>query len=136
MTRRTLLGAALACLWAALGRAEVQFVEVTAGAGIAFRHQNGAKGQKYPMETMGSGTAFFDYDGDGWLDLYFVNSIGPGALYRNASAGQFADATDQAGVANSGYGLGCAAADYDSDGDLDLYITAYGPNILYRNRGH
>lgn len=82
---------------------------------------------------MGSGTAFFDYDGDGWLDLYFVNSAGPGALYRNQRAGSFADATDHAGVANSGYGLGCAAADYDADGDLDLYITAYGPNILYRN---
>ena len=135
MTQRVLLGVALAYLWAALGHAEVQFVEVAAEAGIAFRHQNGAKGQKYPMETMGSGTAFFDYDGDGWLDLYFVNSAGPGALYRNASAGQFVDATDQAGVANSGYGLGCAAADYDSDGDLDLYVTAYGPNILYRNEG-
>ena len=91
MTRRVLLGAALACLWAALGRAEVQFVEVAAEAGIAFHHQNGAKGQKYPMETMGSGTAFFDYDNDGWLDLFFVNSVGPGALYRNASTGQFAD---------------------------------------------
>ena len=123
----------MACLWAALGRAEVQFVEVAAEAGIAFRHQNGAEGQKYPMETMGSGTAFFDYDGDGWLDLYFVNSAGPSALYRNASAGQFTDATNEAGVADPGYGLGCAAADYDSDGDLDLYITAYGPNTLYRN---
>ena len=125
MTQSILLGAALACLWAALGRAEVQFVEVTAEAGIAFRHQNGAKGQKYPMETMGSGTAFFDYDGDGWLDLYFVNSVGPGALYLNASTGQFTDATDQAGVANSGYGLGCAAADYDSDGDLDFFVANY-----------
>ena len=135
MTQRALLGAALACLWAALGRAEVQFVEVAAEAGIAFRHQNGAEGQKYPMETMGSGAAFCDYDGDGWLDLYFVNSAGPSALYRNASAGQFTDATNAAGVADPGYGLGCAAADYDSDGDLDLYITAYGPNTLYRNEG-
>ena len=135
MTQRALLGAALACLWAALGRAEVQFVEVAAEAGIAFRHQNGAEGQKYPMETMGSGAAFADYDGDGWLDLYFVNSAGPSALYRNASAGQFTDATNEAGVADPGYGLGCAAADYDSDGDLDLYITAYGPNTLYRNEG-
>ncbi len=126
---------ALAYLWAALGHAEVQFVEVASEAGIAFRHHNGANGQKYPMETMGSGTAFFDYNGDGRLDLYFVNSAGPGALYRNAGAGPFVDATDHAGVAHSGYGLGCAAADYDSDGDLDLYITAYGPNILYRNEG-
>ena len=95
----------MACLWAALGRAEVQFVEVAAEAGIAFRHQNGAEGQKYPMETMGSGAAFCDYDGDGWLDLYFVNSAGPSALYRNASAGQFTDATNEAGVADPGYGV-------------------------------
>ena len=135
MTRCALLGAALTCLWAALGRAEVQFVEVAAEVGIAFRHQNGAEGQKYPMETMGPGAAFFDCDGDGWLDLYFVNSAGLGALYRNTGPGRFADATAQAGAANSGYGLGCAAADYDSDGDTDLYITAYGPNILYRNEG-
>ncbi len=135
MTPRVRLGAALAGLWAALSHAEVQFVEVATEAGIAFRHQNGAQGQKYPMETMGSGAAFFDYDGDGWLDLYFVNSVGPGALYRNAHAGQFTDATDPADAAHSGYGLGCAAADYDADGDLDLYITAYGPNILYRNEG-
>ena len=135
MTRCALLGAALACLQAALGRAEVQFVEVAAEAGIAFRHQNGAEGQKYPMETMGSGAAWADLDADGWLDLYFVNSAGPAALYRNAGPGRFANATDAAGVAHSGYGLGCAAADYDSDGNLDLYVTAYGPNILYRNRG-
>ena len=135
MTRCALLGAALACLQVALGRAEVQFVEVAAEAGIAFRHQNGAQGQKYPMETMGSGAAWADLDADGWLDLYFVNSAGPAALYRNAGTGRFANATDAAGVAHSGYGLGCAAADYDSDGNLDLYVSAYGPNILYRNRG-
>ena len=87
------------------------------------------------METMGSGVVFFDYDADGWLDLYFVNSAGPGALYRNKGDGTYADATALAGVADSGYGLGCAAADYDGDGDLDLYITCYGPNILYRNEG-
>ena len=106
MTQRTLLGVALAYLWAALGHAEVQFVEVAAEVGIAFRHQNGAKGQKYPMETMGSGTAFFDYNGDGWLDLYFVNSAGPGALYRNATAGQFADVADAAGRGQFGLRVG------------------------------
>jgi len=115
--------------------AEVQFADATAAAGIAFHHRHGGKGEKYPMETMGSGVVFFDYDADGWLDLYFVNSAGPGALYRNKGDGTYADATALAGVADSGYGLGCAAADYDGDGDLDLYITCYGPNILYRNEG-
>ena len=158
MTQRALLGAALACLWAALGRAEVQFVEVAAEAGIAFRHQNGAEGQKYPMETMGSGAAFFDYDGDGWLDLYFVNSAGPGALYRNAGSGQFAAATDEAGVADPGYGVpslqflawGTLFIDYDNDGDRDLFVanghlddnihlfdavTYEQQNQLFRNEG-
>ena len=76
------------CLAAAVllqlpAKAEVQFVDVTAAAGIAFRHQNGATGEKHLPETQGSGVAFFDYDADGWLDLYFVNIAGPGGLYRN-----------------------------------------------------
>ena len=123
------------CALPSLAAAEVQFIDVTAASGIHFRHQNGAEGEKYPMETMGSGVVFFDYDGDGWLDLYFVNSAGPGALYHNEGDGNFTDKTASAGVADSGYGLGTAAADYDGDGDLDLYITCYGPNILYRNEG-
>jgi len=131
---RSVLAAALWLLPAPTA-AEVQFVDATAAAGIAFHHRHGGTGEKYPMETMGSGVVFFDYDADGWLDLYFVNSAGPGALYRNKGDGTYADATALAGVADSGYGLGCAAADYDGDGDLDLYITCYGPNILYRNEG-
>jgi hypothetical protein len=126
--------------------AEVQFIDVTAAVGITFHHRNGAQGEKHPPETIGSGVAFLDYDGDGWLDLYFVNSAGPGALYRNnggqgsaqwadGGEGTFEETTERAGVANSGYGMGCAAADYDNDGDTDLYITCYGPNILYRNNG-
>ena len=115
--------------------AEVQFVDVTAAAGIAFVHQNGATGEKHYPEIQGSGVVFFDYDGDGWLDLYFANTAGPGALYRNRSDGRFEEATATAGVADSGYGMGCTAADYDQDGDLDLHITCYGPNILYRNNG-
>ncbi|MBI4532148.1 MAG: CRTAC1 family protein [Candidatus Latescibacteria bacterium] len=115
--------------------AEVQFVDVTTAARITFHHENGAQGEKHPTETMGSGVAFLDYDGDGWLDLYFVNSAGPGALYHNTRDGTFEEMTEHAGVANSGYGMGCAAADYDNDGDTDLYITCYGPNILYRNSG-
>jgi hypothetical protein len=131
---RSVLAAALWLLPAPTA-AEVQFADATAAAGIAFHHRHGGTGEKYPMETMGSGVVFFDYDADGWLDLYFVNSAGPGALYRNKGDGTYADATALAGVADSGYGLGCAAADYDGDGDLDLYITCYGPNILYRNEG-
>ncbi len=119
--------AALGALYAlpSLAAAEVQFIDVTAASGIHFRHQNGAEGEKYPMETMGSGVVFFDYDGDGWLDLYFVNSAGPGVLYHNEGDGNFTDKTASAGVADSGYGLGTAAADYDGDGDLDLYVGNY-----------
>ncbi len=128
------------CLAAAVvlqlpAKAEVQFVDGTVAAGIAFRHQNGATGEKHLPETQGSGVAFFDYDADGWLDLYFVNIAGPGALYRNRGDGHFEEITGRAGVAESGHGMGCATADYDQDGDLDLYITCYGPNILYRNNG-
>ena len=122
-------------LFPAFASAEVQFVDVTTAAGITFHHRNGAAGEKHTPETMGSGLAFFDYDGDGWLDLYFVNSAGPGGLYRNRRDGSFEETTEHAGVANSGFGMGCAASDYDNDGDLDLYITCYGPNILYRNSG-
>ena len=113
----------------------IEFVDVTARAGILFQHRNGATGEKHIPETMGSGVAFLDYDGDGGLDLYFVNSAGPAALYRNKGNGGFEEMTQSAGVADSGYGMGCAAADYDNDGDLDLYISAYGPNLLYRSKG-
>jgi len=126
---------AICLLVPVVARAAVEFVDATAAAGIKFRHQNGAQGEKYPTETMGAGVVFFDYDNDGWLDLYFVNSAGPGELYHNQGDGSFLDVTIRAGVANSGFGLGGAAADYDGDGDLDLYITTYGPNILYRNEG-
>jgi len=116
-----------------LAAAEVQFADVTAAAGITFHHRNGATGEKHPYEPLGSGLAFLDYDGDGWLDLYFVNTAGPGALYRNRGDGSFEETTARAGVGDSGRGMGCTAADYDNDGDPDLYITSYGPNILYRN---
>ena len=95
----------------------------------------GAEGQKQLPETMGSGVAFFDYDSDGWLDLYWVNVAGPAALYRNEGNGRFAERTQAAGVGDSGCGMGVVAADYDNDGASDLYITCYGANILYRNVG-
>ena len=109
-------------------------MDVAAAAGIEFEHRNGARGQKQLPETMGSGVAFFDYDDDGWLDLYWVNVAAPAALYHNEGNGLFAERTQVAGVGNSGCGMGAVAADYDNDGDADLYITCYGANILYRNR--
>ena len=98
---------------------------------------------------MGSGGLFFDYDNDGHLDIYLVNSgsldsaIQPyrhpdhmNILYRNKGDGTFVDATAAAGLQqNVGYGMGCLAADYDNDGDADLYLTNFGPNQLYRNNG-
>ncbi len=123
----------------------VRLADVTASAGIDFRHATGAFGQKWMPETMGSGVAVFDYDGDGWPDLYFVNGTGwPGRdvdrgatprLYRNRRDGTFADVTATAGLAQPIYGMGAAAADYDADGDIDLYVTAVGDNRLYRNDG-
>ena len=124
---------------------EVQFVDVTMEAGITFKHVNGASGQKFYLETMGSGAAFLDYDNDGDLDLYIVNGAPlPGfeppasptnVLYRNDRDGGFIDVTVTAGVADPGYGMGCVAADYDNDGDSDLYVTNFGENLLYRNNG-
>ena len=121
-----------------------QFTDVTAAAGIRFKHNNGAFGKKYLPETLGSGVAFLDYDHDGWPDLFFVNSMNwpghPGppslpALYHNNHNGTFTDVTRQAGLAVEMYGLGVAAADYDNDGDVDLYVTCLGANHLFSNLG-
>ena len=125
------------------------FTDQTQQAGIHFKHINGASEQKYLPETMGSGGLFFDYDNDGHLDIYLVNSgtlSGPpqsyrppdhtNVLYRNQGDGTFVDATANAGLQqNQGYGMGCLAADYDNDGDADLYLTNFGKNQLYRNNG-
>jgi hypothetical protein len=122
----------------------LRFSDVTKAAGITFRHTSGAFGKKYLPETLGSGAAFLDDDNDGWQDILFVNSRNwPGrtaspafpALYRNNKNGTFADVTRAAGLATEIYGLGVAAADYDNDGDTDVYITALGPNRLFRNNG-
>ena len=119
----------------------VEFVDVSTKAGIKFVHQSGATAQKFMVETFGSGVAWIDYDDDGFQDLYFVNGA-PGAanvLYRNNRNGTFTDVTEAAGVAASGgrsYKTGVAVGDYDNDGALDLYVTAFGPNILYRNNGN
>jgi enediyne biosynthesis protein E4 len=122
------------------------FEEVPASAsGIAFQHVNGRSSEYFLPETTGAGCAFFDYDNDGWMDIYLVNSgkcdfFAPNpplrnALYRNNRDGTFTDVTDKAGVAAGGYGMGAAVGDYNGDGFPDLYVTQYGRSILYRNNG-
>jgi hypothetical protein len=118
----------------------IQFVDVTTRAGIGFVHKSGASPEKRMVETFGSGVAWIDYDNDGFPDLFFVNGA-PGssnALYHNNHDGTFTDVTQKAGVAgNAGgvavYKTGVAVGDFDNDGYLDLYVTAFGPNTLYRN---
>jgi hypothetical protein len=120
------------------------FTDVTAAAGVTFRHENGAFGKKYLPETMGSGAAVFDADGDGWQDLFFVNSkTWPGqpvkaaapALYRNNHNGSFTDVTAASGLNMPLYGMGVSVGDFDNDGRPDVYVTAVGGNRLYRNLG-
>ncbi len=123
----------------------LRLTDVTVESGIDFRHATGAFGDKWMPETMGSGVAVFDYDGDTWPDLFFVSGTGwaghaedrgaTSRLYRNQHDGTFRDVTVAAGLAQPIYGMGAAAADYDADGDVDLYLTAVGDNRLYRNDG-
>ncbi|MFQ5888822.1 MAG: CRTAC1 family protein [Gemmatimonadota bacterium] len=124
----------------------LRFVDVTHEAGIVFTHETGAFGAKWMPETMGSGGGFLDYDGDGWPDLFLVNGMEwPGhetdreqptpRLYRNRGDGRFDDVTRQAGLDLTVYGMGSAFADYDADGDPDIYLTAVGDNLLLRNDG-
>jgi len=122
------------------------FSEVPSSAsGITWKHTAGLSPEKYLPQSTGAGCAFLDYDNDGWMDLYFVNS-GPcdifmppqplrNALYRNNRDGTFTDVTEKAGVGGGGYGMGVAVGDYNADGFPDLYVTQYGRSILYRNNG-
>ena len=123
----------------------VEFVDVTQQSGIDFQHTNGRGGDLFVIEVKGSGVAFIDYDGDGYLDVYAVNGNNlPGGqsstiprnhLYRNIGDGSFVDVSLEAGVGDEGYGHGVAVADYDNDGDQDMYVANYGPNVMYRNNG-
>ena len=114
-------------------------------SGIHWVHDNAASAEHYLPETMGPGCAFLDYDNDGWMDIFLVNS-GPcdfykpaqpirSALYKNNRDGTFTDVTEKAGVAGNTFGMGVAVGDYDNDGFPDLFVTAYGRPILYHNNG-
>jgi hypothetical protein len=132
----------------------VQFVDVAAQSGIQFKHQASPTTQKYLIETMGAGVALFDCDGDGRLDIFFVNGAriddpmpkgalpakdGPkywNRLYHQKSDGTFEDITERSGLAGEGYGMGVAVGDYDNDGQEDLYVTGFPHNHLYHNKGN
>ena len=131
--------------------AEVKFVDATAAAGITFQHVDGRTGEKFLIETLGSGALFFDFDADTHLDLYIVNAtsiplpvaeeipqtqLPRNTLYQNNGDGTFTDVTDKAGVGDTGYGVGCAAADINNDGYPEIYVTNYGRNTLYHNNGN
>lgn len=127
------------------------FTDVTEKSGIRVKHSFGDFELSNIVEGTGAGAMFFDYDGDGWLDVYFLNGCWhkdvsdnrgrrlrdklANSLYRNNRDGTFTDVTRQAGVGHQGYGTGCSAADFDNDGDLDLYVLNYGENVFYRNNG-
>jgi len=141
----TRTGAVLLAASLALGAAGPAAFETLSPSetGIHWRHDNARSPRRYLPESMGPGVAIFDYDNDGWMDLYFTNS-GPcdffqpkqplrNALYRNNRDGTFTDHTGRARVAGRDFGIGVAAADYNADGWTDLFITNYGSNILYRN---
>lgn len=119
------------------------FEEVAVKSGLKFTHSIGPRRYLFP-EIICGGAALFDADNDGDLDVYLVQagdllaepaSRPPNQLFRNRGDGTFEDVTSAAGVGDRGYGVGCAAGDYDGDGDTDLYVTNYGPNVLYRNNG-
>ncbi len=146
-SRRQVLQLLAAGGGAAFGSAaQPLFEEISpARSGISWKHTAGHSADMYVPETVGAGCAFLDYDNDGWMDIYLVNS-GPcdfytppsplrNALYRNNRDGTFSDVTEKAGVGGSAYGMGVAVGDYDGDGLPDLYVTQYPRSILYHNNG-
>ena len=137
------LGAALLSTGVGAAPGDIIFKDITAAAGIKFTHNSGRAGKKFLPETLGSGGAFFDADGDGWVDLVLVNSKdwaprgrkSLNALYRNNGNGTFASITTGSGLDVEMYGMGVAAGDYDNDGRDDLYITALEGDRLFHNEG-
>ena len=127
------------------GETPITLHDASARAGITFTHTDGGSGRRYIVEYVSAGLALFDYDGDGDEDIYFLNGAPlegthfdtepRNALYRNDGGFRFTDVTAEAGVGDTGHGLGVTAGDYDNDGHLDLYLNNFGPNVLYRNQG-
>jgi hypothetical protein len=121
----------------------IRFTDVTAAAGVRFTHNAGKAGKKWLPETMGAGGAFFDADGDGWLDILLVNGRdwtprgrkSLQALFRNNRDGTFTNVTAGSGLDVEGYGMGVAIADYDNDGRADVYLTFLEGDRLFRNEG-
>ena len=132
-------------LLAAFLVASVQFNDITSAAGITFKHEFSPE-KKYIAESMSGGVALFDYDNDGYLDIFFVNSLTVdllkankktrSALYHNNHDGTFSDVTDKARVGDVGWGMGCAVGDFNNDGFDDLYVTSIGPDHLFKNNGN
>jgi len=123
----------------------IELRNVTKETGINFVHTDGSAGNRYIVETVASGLALFDYDNDGDVDIYFLNGAPlrgtkaqgtpRNSLWRNEGNWKFTDVTSASGLGDEAYGLGVATADYDNDGDQDVYISNFGPNKLYRNNG-
>lgn len=153
---RFLIAAGTATLLLAAGAVSIRLIgadappayfrDRTAQSGLSFTLNNAASPQKHQIETMPGGVAVFDYDGDGYPDIYFANGAeqpslakaGPqyrNRLYRNRHDWTFEDTTDRAGVGGTGYNIGVATADYDNDGHTDLFVTGVKGNTLFHNRG-
>ena len=147
----SLAGIAVACLFNSVFGEEssspIQLSDVTKETGVTFVHTDGSTGKRYIVETVASGLATFDYNNDGLIDILFLNGAGlpkangqpsadRNALYRNEGGWRFTDVTEAAGIGDNGYHLGVCVGDYDNDGDLDIFLNNFGPNILYRNNGN
>jgi hypothetical protein len=154
--KKLLVAALVLSLWIAAGGTVAErplFTDITSTSGIRFRQQSAHTSQKYLIETMGAGVALLDFDGDGKLDLFFVNGAALddpmprgktpsksdprywNRLYRNIGHGKFVDVTEKAGLQGQAYGMGVAVGDYDNDGKPDIYVTGFGRNFLYHNDG-
>jgi hypothetical protein len=124
----------------------ILLTDVSRQTGIDFVHTDGSSGERYIVETVSTGLATFDYNGDGWIDILFLNGAPLGQarqeplptcrLYRNDGNWKFTDVTREAGLAVTCYALGVAVADYDNDGAPDIYLNNFGTNLLFRNRGN
>ena len=122
----------------------LRFTDMSKACGIQFQHDDGSTGSYHIIEAMSAGLALFDYDNDGDIDIYLLNgsrleetrAMRPrNCLFRNDGNWQFTDVTDIAGVGDTAASLGVAVGDYDNDGDSDIYVNNYGPNVLYQNKG-